>query len=51
MITYVSDLTLAGNFMSGLKIVFDRERMVLAWKFFDCKHIHIDLDCFSFSDV
>jgi hypothetical protein len=24
------------NFMSGLKIVFDRERMVLGWKFFDC---------------
>ncbi|KAL6601659.1 hypothetical protein ACP70R_044879 [Stipagrostis hirtigluma subsp. patula] len=24
------------NFMSGLKVVFDRERMVLGWKNFDC---------------
>jgi len=24
------------NFMSGLKIVFDRERKVLGWKIFDC---------------
>ncbi|XP_062198662.1 aspartyl protease family protein 1-like [Phragmites australis] len=24
------------NFLSGLKVVFDRERMVLGWKFFDC---------------
>ncbi|XP_062193676.1 aspartyl protease family protein 1-like [Phragmites australis] len=24
------------NFMSGLKVVFDRERMVLGWKIFDC---------------
>ena len=24
------------NFMSGLKVVFDRERMVLGWKNFNC---------------
>ncbi|PWZ58792.1 Aspartyl protease family protein 1 [Zea mays] len=24
------------NFMSGLKVVFDRERKVLGWKSFDC---------------
>jgi hypothetical protein len=47
----VKDLTLAGhfgaeNFMSGLKIVFDRDRMVLGWKFFDCKCLRINLDGF-----
>ncbi|OEL35721.1 Aspartyl protease family protein 1 [Dichanthelium oligosanthes] len=26
----------AENFMSGLKVVFDRERKVLGWKIFDC---------------
>ena len=30
--------------MSGLKIVFDRERKVLGWKNFDCKHLHTYLD-------
>lgn len=30
--------------MSGLKIVFDRERKVLGWKKFDCKHLHIYID-------
>jgi hypothetical protein len=32
--------------MSGLKVVFDRERKVLGWKSFDCKHHHIHLDVF-----
>lgn len=32
--------------MSGLKVVFDRERKVLGWKNFDCKHHHIHLDVF-----
>ncbi|WVZ65740.1 hypothetical protein U9M48_015056 [Paspalum notatum var. saurae] len=27
------------NFMSGLKIVFDRERNVLGWKIFDCYRV------------
>ena len=34
----------AENFMSGLKIVFDRERKVLGWKKFDCKHPHTYVD-------
>jgi hypothetical protein len=35
------------NFMSGLKIVFDRERKVLGWKNFNCKHLHTYLDASS----
>jgi hypothetical protein len=31
----------AENFMSGLKVVFDRERLVLGWKTFDCEYFHI----------
>lgn len=27
----------AENFLSGLRVVFDRERLVLGWKKFDCK--------------
>jgi hypothetical protein len=29
----------AENFMTGLKVVFDRERSVLGWHEFDCKFI------------
>jgi hypothetical protein len=29
----------AENFMTGLKVVFDRERSVLGWQKFDCKFI------------
>jgi len=29
----------AENFMTGLKVVFDRERSVLGWEKFDCKII------------
>jgi hypothetical protein len=52
IIACLSVLTLAGlfffaeNFMSGLKVVFDRERKVLGWKFFNCKHLYIHLDGF-----
>lgn len=28
----------AENFMTGLRIVFDRERAILGWKKFDCKY-------------
>jgi hypothetical protein len=27
------------NFMSGLKVVFDRERLVLGWKTFNCYNV------------
>lgn len=33
--------SLAENFMSGLKVVFDRERLVLGWKTFNCEYFHI----------
>jgi hypothetical protein len=33
----------AENFMTGLKVVFDRERSVLGWHEFDCKFIIIAL--------
>jgi len=36
----------AENFMSGLKVVFDRERKVLGWKNFNCKLRHIHLNVF-----
>jgi hypothetical protein len=26
--------------MTGLKVVFDRERFVLGWSKFDCEYIH-----------
>jgi hypothetical protein len=26
------------NFMTGLRLVFDRERMILGWKKFNCKY-------------
>jgi hypothetical protein len=29
----------AENFMTGLKVVFNRERSVLGWEKFDCKKI------------
>jgi hypothetical protein len=32
-------LAIAENFMTGLKVVFDRERSVLGWEKFDCKII------------
>jgi len=33
----------AENFMTGLKVVFDRERSVLGWQEFDCKIDHAPL--------
>lgn len=33
----------AENFMTGLKVVFDRERSVLGWQKFDCKKHHLTL--------
>jgi hypothetical protein len=33
----------AENFMTGLKVVFDRERSVLGWQKFDCKIGHAPL--------
>jgi len=32
---------IAENFMTGLKVVFDRERSVLGWEKFDCKIAHL----------
>lgn len=31
----------AENFMTGLKVVFDREKSVLGWEKFDCKIAHL----------
>jgi len=33
----------AENFMTGLKVAFDRERSVLGWQEFDCKIDHSPL--------